>query len=72
MTIKKAVLRGFDSQNYKAVLQLSGSDKSYLEGIAVARNIAATEMLAGREAAVLFFDENRAAEAVVIAVYARS
>jgi hypothetical protein len=69
MTIKKAILRGFDSQAYKAVVQLSGSDKSYLEGIAVARNIAPAEVLSGRSAAVLFYDENTAKDAVVIAVY---
>jgi hypothetical protein len=70
MMIKKAVLHSFNSQSYTAVVQLAGSDKSYLEGIAVARNIPAAEMLAGRHAAVLFFDENSAAEAVMIAVYA--
>jgi hypothetical protein len=69
MQIKKAILRSFDSQNYTAVVQLSGSDKSYLEEIAVARNIAGAEMLAGRNAAVLFYDENMAKDAVVIAVY---
>ncbi len=69
MIIIKAVLRDFDSQGYKAVVQLSGSDKSYLEGIAVARNITAAEMQAGRNAAVLFYDENNARNAVVIAVY---
>ncbi|RJO63346.1 MAG: hypothetical protein C4542_00185 [Dehalococcoidia bacterium] len=70
MTIKKAVLRSFDSSSYTAVVQLSGSDKSYLEGITVARNIPSGEMLAGRRAAVLFFDENNAGDAVVVAVYA--
>ena len=70
MIIKKAILRSFDSQNYTAVIQLSGSDKSYLDGITVARNLPAVEMLAGRRAAVLFFDENNAGDAVVIAVYA--
>lgn len=69
MTIKKAVLRSFDSSSYKATVQLSGSDKSYLEAVAVARNLPSAEMLAGRSIAVLFFDENRAGEAVVIAVY---
>jgi hypothetical protein len=69
MTIKKAVIIGFDSQTYKAVLQLSGSGKAYLEGIAVARNMAPTEVVSGRNAAVLFYDENTAKDAVVIAVY---
>jgi len=70
MIIRKAILRSFDPQAYSAVLQLAGSDKAWLEGIAVARNIASSEILAGRHAAVLLFDENNAKEAVVIAVYA--
>jgi hypothetical protein len=70
MTIKKAVIIGFDSQTYRATLQLSGSGKSYLEGISVARNIPPAEVTAGRSAAVLFYDENTAKDAVVLAVYA--
>jgi hypothetical protein len=70
MIIRRAVLRSFDSQSYTAVVQLSGSDKSYLDGITVARNLPSAEMLAGRRIAVLLFDENNAGDAVVIAVYA--
>jgi hypothetical protein len=70
MIIRRAVLRSFDSQSYTAVVQLSGSDKSYLDGITVARNLPSAEMLAGRNLAVVFFDENSAKDAVVIAVYA--
>ena len=70
MTIKQAVLRSFDSQNYTAVVQLSGSDKSYLDGITVARNLPSAEMVTGRYTAILFFDENNAKDAVVLAVYA--
>jgi hypothetical protein len=47
----------------------AGSYKVYLEDIAVAGNIAAAEMTAGRKMAVLFFDEHNPKEAVVIAVY---
>jgi hypothetical protein len=47
-----------------------GCDMSYLDGVTVARNIPAAEMLAGRHAAVLFYDENSTRDAVVIAVYA--
>ena len=48
---------------------LSGSHKAYLEGVAVARNIAAGEMQAGRKVAVTFFNEHNPGDAVVIAVY---
>ena len=69
MSIRKAVLKGFNSLDYTAVIQLSGSYKAYLDGIPVARNIAAMEMAAGRNVAVLFFDTHNSKEAVIIAVF---
>ena len=67
--MRKAVLRGFNSGDYTATIQLSASHKVYLEGVAVARNIPAAEMALGRKVAVVFFDEHNAKEAVVVAVY---
>ena len=69
MTTRKGILKSFSSGDYTATVQLSGSNKVYLEGIAVARNIASSEMTAGRKVAVIFFDEHNAKEAVVVAVY---
>jgi hypothetical protein len=69
MSLKKAVLRGFNSGNYTATVQLDGSRKVYLEGVSVARNLPAAEMALGRRVAVIFFDEHNAREAVVIGVY---
>ena len=69
MDSRKGVLKSFNSGNYTATVQLAGSYKEYLEDIAVARNIAAGEMTAGRKVAVVFFDEHNANEAVLIAVY---
>ena len=63
------MLKSFNSGDYTATVQLAGSHKVYLEGIAVARNIPAVEMALGRKLAVVFFDEHNAKEAVVIAVY---
>lgn len=68
--LKKAVLKSFDEASYRARVQLAGSRRAYLDDIAVARNLPAAEMVAGRKAAVVFFDEHNPAEAVVIAVYA--
>jgi len=70
MYIKKAILKTFNSSDYTATVQLAGSAKAYLEDIVVARNLPAAEMVAGRKAAVVFFDENNPGEAVVVAVYA--
>ena len=69
MSLRKAVLRSFNSGDYTATVQLAGSHKVYLEGIAVARNLPAVEMALGRKVAVVFFDEHNAKEAVVVAVY---
>ena len=69
MNLRKAILRSFNSGNYTATIQLAGSYKTYLEGIAVARNLPAVEMALGRKVAVIFFDEHNPKEAVVVAVY---
>jgi len=69
MKLRKAVLKSFNSGNYTATVQLAGSYKVYLEDVAVARNLSATEMTTGRKTAVLFFDEYNPKEAVVVAVY---
>ena len=63
------MLKSFNSGDYTATIQLTGSYRAYLEGVAVARNLPAAEMALGRKVAVVFFDEHNAKEAVVIAVY---
>ncbi len=69
MKLRKAILRSFNSGNYTATVQLTGSYKVYLEDVAVARNIPSAEMVQGRKVAVIFFDEHNPKEAVVVAVY---
>jgi len=69
MKVKKAILRSFNSIDYRATVQLAGSYKVYLEDIAVARSIPAVEMINDRKTAVIFFDEHNPKEAVVAAVY---
>ena len=69
MVLRKAILKSFNSGDYTATVQLTGSYKAYLEGVAVARNLPAAEMALGRKVAVIFFDEHNPKEAVVVAVY---
>jgi hypothetical protein len=69
MSLRKGVLRNFNSGNYTATVQLASSYKVYLEDIAVARNLPSAEMITGRKVAVIFFDEHNPKEAVVVAVY---
>ncbi len=69
MSLKKGTLKSFDAVSYTATVQVTGSHIAYLERISVARNIAGTEMVAGRKVAIAFFSENNPREAVVIGVY---
>ena len=69
MEIRKGVVKAFDGGTYKATVQVAGSLSVWLAGVAVARNIAAGEMVAGRSCAVLFFDAANPQDAVVLAVY---
>ena len=69
MSLRKAVLKSFNSGDYTATIQLAGSYKTYLKDITVARNLPAAEMALGRKVAVIFFDEHNPKEAVVVAVY---
>ncbi len=69
MSLRRGVLKSFNSGDYTATVQLVSSYKVYLEGVTVARNIPSAEMTVGRKVAVVFFDEHNAKEAVVVAVY---
>ena len=69
MSLKKGILKSFDSSGYTATVAISGSYKADLEDVAVARNIDGADMVAGRSVTVFFPDEHNAKEAVVIAVY---
>jgi hypothetical protein len=68
MQVRKGVIKGFDSETYKATVQVAGSLSVWLEGISVARNIPAAEVVEGRNCALIFFDETNPQDAVV-AVY---
>lgn len=69
MTVRRGVLKAFDSGAYTATVQVAGSLAVWLTDVPVARNIATAEMVAGRSCAMIFFDEQNPQDAVVIAVY---
>ena len=69
MDIRKGSLKSFDAVGYQATVQLAGSLSVWLEGVPVARNIPAAEMVAGRSCAILFFDEANPRDTVLLAVY---
>ena len=62
------ILKTWNSTTYKAGVQLVGSLTTYLDNIAVARNIASAEMLIGRHI-ILVIPEGNPRDAVVIAVF---
>ncbi len=70
MDMKRGVLRSFDAGTYTASVQLVGSLSAWLTGVPVARNIAAADLVAGRNVAVLLFDLGNPNDAVVAAVWA--
>jgi|WetSurMetagenome_2_1015567.scaffolds.fasta_scaffold115357_3 hypothetical protein len=69
MKIRKAELKSFNSGSYTATIRIAGGYKVYLEDLNVARNLAAAEMVTGRNVAVIFFDDNSPKDAVIVAVY---
>jgi len=62
------ILKTWDSGNYRAGVQLTGSLTTYLDSISAARNIPSAEMLVGRYVIVAIPQENPK-DAVVIAVF---
>lgn len=69
MDIVKGILNSFNSGNYTATIQIPGSDKVYLNGIAVSRNIPSEEMISGRSLVIVLFDDFNSKEAVITGVY---
>jgi len=67
--IHRAILRAFDSGTYLARVTLTGSLKMSLSNVPTARDIAAADMVAGRFVAVALFDETKADDAAVLAVW---
>ena len=62
------ILKTWNATTHKAGVQLVGSLTTYLDNIAVARNIASAEMLIGRHI-ILVIPEGNPRDAVVIAVF---
>ena len=69
MTILRGILKSFDGPSYTANVQLTGSLNTWLDGVAVARNIAAAELTAGRNAAIVFFEPGNPKDAILFAVW---
>ena len=69
MQVRRGVIKAFDSANYTATVQVAGSLSVWLEGVPVSRGLPAAEVVAGRNCALLLFDEGNPGDTVVTAVY---
>jgi hypothetical protein len=69
MEMKRGTLRSFDAGTYRAAIEVAGSLATYLTGVPVARNIAAADMVTGRNVALLLFDPSNPNDMVVAAVW---
>ena len=68
-SVHPGVLRAFVSGTYLARVTLTGSLKMSLSDVPTSRGIPSAEMVAGRKVAVLLFDETKATDGVVVAVW---
>jgi len=69
MIIEKGLLKSFNPVDYTATIMVSGSYKTPMEKVTVARNIPSAAMIGGKQVAMLFFDGYNSRDAVIIAVY---
>ncbi|NLL90111.1 MAG: hypothetical protein GX226_03300 [Dehalococcoidales bacterium] len=69
MIIEKGLLKGFNSTDYTAAVMLTGSFKTFMEKVVVARSIPSSAMTAGRRVVILFFDSYSCRDALIIAAY---
>jgi hypothetical protein len=67
--IKRGILQSFDSSTYTASVLILEATSAFLTGVPVATHLDGTSAQSGAYCAVLFFDEQNLADAVVLAVY---
>ena len=66
--LKKATIKSYNSGTHKADVQIAGSLAVWLDGIRVATNIPAADVITGRQCSVLFLDPSNQDDAVVITI----
>src|SRR5689334_8779372 len=70
--IKRGILQSFDPTTYTASVLVLEATSAYLTGVPMATHLDGTSAQSGAYCAVLFFDEQNLADAVVLAVYPNS
>ena len=66
--LKKATVKSYDATSHKATIQIAGSLAVWLDGVPVATDIPAADVVAGRQCSVLFLDPSNQDDAVVITI----
>ena len=66
--LKKAIVKSYDAATHKATVQIAGSLSVWLEGVRVATDIPAGDVVVGRQCSVLFLDPSNQDEAVVATI----
>lgn len=67
--IRRATVKSYDAGSHKASVQIAGSLGVWLDGVPVATDVPAADVVAGRSCSVLFLDEHNPADAVVLEVH---
>jgi hypothetical protein len=68
-TLKRATIKTYTPATHRAGVQIAGSLSVWLDGVAVATDIPAAEVVAGRECAVLFFTDDNPDDACIVCVF---
>ncbi len=66
--IKKAIVKSYDAATHKAAIQIAGSLGVWLEGIRVATDIPAADVVVDRQCTVLFIDPSNQDDALVLTI----
>src|SRR6266545_100083 len=68
-TLKRGIIKSYTASTHKAAVQIAGSLSVWLADIPIATDIAAAEVVAGRECAVLLFTDDNPSDAVVLTIH---
>jgi hypothetical protein len=66
--LKKAIVKSYDAATHKATVQIAGSLGVWLDGVRVATDIPAADVVVGRQCTVLFLDPSNPDDAVIITI----
>ena len=67
--LKRGIIKSYDATAHRASVQMAGSLSVWLDGLAVATDISAGEVIPGRQCTVLLFTDDNPDDAVIITVH---